>query len=102
MTKAPPASHFLIFGNRINVDIIALVSLQGNDIEGISTLLESSLPFQVFAQEVIQGDKAPTVILLKGELYQVILLYCYILDSPAPIITDVVSFKLSAYSTTHA
>ncbi|MBO1256737.1 EAL domain-containing protein [Alteromonas sp. 5E99-2] len=88
-------SALLNFGNRINADVMALVSLQGSNIASIPMLLESDspFPFQTLTEMVIQEGSASAFIVLKDEPYQVILLT---VDAPAPIAIAVVGFKLNA------
>ena len=87
------ASALSNHGERINADLMALISLEGKNLISTPALLA---PNEVFSYpnlltQVFEDGGASALILIREELYQVIMLT---VDAPAPLAISLVGFKL--------
>lgn len=80
-------------GARINADVMALISLSGENIASTPTLLVpgTEFPYQSLIQTVMADGGASGLIMLDRQLYQIIMLT---VDAPAPLAIALVGFKL--------
>lgn len=87
-------SALLNHGERINADVMALVSLSGENITSTPALLKVGADFHYpkLLDAAISEGGASALILLKDELYQVIMLS---VDAPAPLAVALIGFKLN-------
>tara|TARA_R110000868_G_scaffold52717_1_gene166121 strand:- start:1376 stop:3709 length:2334 start_codon:yes stop_codon:yes gene_type:complete len=86
-------SVLLNHGNRINADLMALISLDGQLTSSTSAALPvgSPFPYADFVQQTINEGGGTTLMLFDDKLYQVILLT---VDAPRPIALTLVGFEL--------
>ncbi|KXI28102.1 bifunctional diguanylate cyclase/phosphodiesterase [Paraglaciecola hydrolytica] len=86
-------SVLLNHGNRINADLMALISLDGLLTSSTSAALPigSPFPYADFVQETINEGGSTTLMLFDDKLYQVIMLT---VDAPRPIALTLVGFEL--------
>lgn len=88
-------SALINHGQRIQADLMALISLNGDTITSVPTALESNQAFpypQVMADIAKQGGYS-SLMMLNNQLYQVIMLT---VDAPTPIAIALVGFKLGS------
>lgn len=87
------SSALLNHGQRINADLMGLISLEGINITSTPDILTSGQPFpiQALIEEIIVEGGASAFIVLNQQLYQVIMLT---VDAPAPLAIAMVGFKL--------
>ncbi|MGS2719054.1 EAL domain-containing protein [Paraglaciecola aestuariivivens] len=80
-------------GQRIEADLMALVSLEGNTITSVPAALEvgQAFPYPQAMQSILQNGGYSSLMLLNQQLYQVIMLT---VDAPTPIAIALVGFKL--------
>lgn len=86
-------SVLLNHGNRINANLMALISLDGQLTSSTSAALPvgSPFPYADFVQQSINDGGGTTLMLFEDKLYQVILLT---VDAPRPIALTLVGFEL--------
>ena len=86
-------SVLLNHGNRINADLMALISLDGNTITSVPNALPSSemFPYSSVLNTIIKEGEASVLMMLNRQLYQVIMLP---VKAPRPIAIALVGFKL--------
>jgi len=86
-------SVLLNHGNRINANLMALISLDGQLTSSTSAALPvgSPFPYADFVQQSINDGGGTTLMLFDDKLYQVILLT---VDAPRPIALTLVGFEL--------
>ncbi|WP_101758085.1 EAL domain-containing protein [Oceanicoccus sp. KOV_DT_Chl] len=86
-------SALLNHGERINADLMALISLDGKNITSSPPLLavDEVFSYPELLRSVFKNGGASALILLHQELYQVIMLS---VDAPAPLAIALVGFKL--------
>lgn len=82
-------------GNRIDADLMALVSLDGNLTASTTEALPqgSPFPYPELVQTTLQEDGSSNLMLIGGKLYQVIILT---VNTPKPIALTVVGFELES------
>lgn len=80
-------------GQRIEADLMALVSLKGNSITSVPAALQldQDFPFPKAIESVITEGGYTSLMMLNKQLYQVIMLT---IDAPTPIAIALVGFKL--------
>jgi diguanylate cyclase (GGDEF)-like protein len=80
-------------GNRINADLMALVSLGGNTITSVPNALKKkqAFPYPEVIDKVINEGGYSSLMMLDKQLYQVIMLT---VDAPTPIAIALVGFKV--------
>ncbi len=80
-------------GQRIEADLMALVSLQGETVTSVPAVLNvgQNFPYPDALQSILQSGGYSSLMLLNQELYQVIMLT---VDAPTPIAIALVGFKL--------
>ncbi|WP_299081063.1 GGDEF domain-containing phosphodiesterase [uncultured Paraglaciecola sp.] len=80
-------------GQRIEADLMALISLQGDSITSVpSTLAEGqAFPYLDVIETVVEQGGYSSLMMIDNQLYQVILLT---VDAPTPIAITLVGFKL--------
>ena len=86
-------SVLLNHGNRINANLMALISLDGQLTSSTSAALPvgSPFPYADFVQQSINDGGGTTLMLFDDKLYQVILLT---VDAPRPVALTLVGFEL--------
>ncbi|MGO4891690.1 EAL domain-containing protein [Flavobacterium sp. W21_SRS_FM6] len=82
-------------GDRIEADLMALISLDGQLISSTNDALEKNTPFAYpdFIKSTVQEGGGTTLMLLDDKLYQVIILT---VDAPRPIALALVGFELES------
>lgn len=80
-------------GQRINADLMALVSLTGSSITSVPAALkmDQEFPYPQAIESVIKNGGYTSLMMLNKQLYQVIMLT---VDAPTPIAIALVGFKL--------
>lgn len=82
-------------GDRINADLMALISLDGQLTSSTSSALPlgSPFPYPAFVDETLNEGGSTTLMLFDDKLYQVIMLT---VDAPRPIALTLVGFELES------
>ncbi|GAC21279.1 sensor domain-containing phosphodiesterase [Paraglaciecola arctica] len=80
-------------GQRIEADLMALVSLKGNSITSVPAVLkvDQNFPYPEVIDTIIKEGGYSSLMMLNNQLYQVIMLT---IDAPTPIAIALVGFKL--------
>jgi diguanylate cyclase (GGDEF)-like protein len=81
------------FGKRIDADLMAMISLEGETITSYPAVLKAdqSFPYPSVINEIIKQGGSSSLMMLGEHLYQVIMLT---IDAPKPIALALVGFKL--------
>lgn len=82
-------------GERINADLMALISLDGTTISSIPAALAigESFPFANMGQKVVATGGVSSIQLINNRLYQMIMLT---IDAPTPIAIALVGFEINS------
>ena len=82
-------------GQRIDADLMALISLSGNNITSTPMVLPADelFPHQLLIENVLREGGASSYMLVGNDLYQVILLT---VDAPSPIAITLLGFRLDS------
>jgi diguanylate cyclase (GGDEF)-like protein len=80
-------------GNRIEADLMALISLQGKNIASTESMLKANqeFPYPDLIETVFKEGGASAILLIEGQLFQVMMLT---VDAPTPIAIALVGFRL--------
>ena len=81
-------------GGRIDADLMALISLDGQNITSQSEALVpgEAFPYAELVASAVQDSRASSLLLIEGKLYQVIMLT---VNAPTPIAIALVGFQLN-------